>query len=196
MQLSEIIEGVELSSRTGDQDPRIGKITFDSRQVDEGDLFVAVKGLQADGHQFIDRALQSGAAAIVCQEPGHDAFPGVPLLQVSDSRKVLAQMAAAFYGHPSRELSLMGVTGILVNHRPWLRALSVPRRLVPEPYRLHDWNRGTLAQLLFDPDDPRTAYAAGSEGVWKTTDGGRTFRALTAGFPSSPAARRCRTPLP
>ena len=111
MQLSEIIEGVELSSRSGDQDPRIGKITFDSRQVEEGDLFVAVRGLQADGHQFIHRALQSGAAAVVCQEPVQGSIPGVPLLQVPDSRKALAQMAAAFYGHPSRELSLVGVTG-------------------------------------------------------------------------------------
>lgn len=111
MQLSEIIEGVELVSRTGDQDPRIGKIIFDSRQVEQGDLFVAIKGLKADGHQFIDRALQSGAAAVVYQDQGQEFVSDVPLLQVSDSRKALAQMAAAFYGHPSRELSLVGVTG-------------------------------------------------------------------------------------
>jgi UDP-N-acetylmuramoyl-L-alanyl-D-glutamate--2,6-diaminopimelate ligase len=111
LRLNEIIEKVEVTGRTGDQDPRIGKITFDSRQVAEGDLFVAVTGLQADGHQFIDRALQSGAAAVVCQEPGQETGPGVPLVQVSDSRKALAQMAAAFYGYPSRELSLVGVTG-------------------------------------------------------------------------------------
>ncbi|MCK5068746.1 MAG: UDP-N-acetylmuramoyl-L-alanyl-D-glutamate--2,6-diaminopimelate ligase [Bacteroidales bacterium] len=111
MRLNEIIEKVEVIGRTGDQDPCIGKITFDSRQVVEGDLFVAVNGLQADGHQFIDKAVQSGAAVVVCQEPGQKTGPGVPLVQVSDSRKALAQMAAAFYGHPSRELSLVGVTG-------------------------------------------------------------------------------------
>jgi UDP-N-acetylmuramoyl-L-alanyl-D-glutamate--2,6-diaminopimelate ligase len=111
LQLSEIIKEVELSSRSGDRDPRIGKITFDSRQVEEGDLFVAVKGLQADGHQFIHQALQSGAAAVVYQEPVQLSVPGVPLLQVSNSRKALAQMAATFYAHPSRELSLVGVTG-------------------------------------------------------------------------------------
>jgi UDP-N-acetylmuramoyl-L-alanyl-D-glutamate--2,6-diaminopimelate ligase len=111
MQLSEIIKGMELSSRSGEQDPRIGKITFDSRQVEEGDLFVAIRGLEADGHQYIDRAVQSGAAAVVCQEAGHHISPEVPMIQVSDSRKALAQMASAFFGHPSRELSLVGVTG-------------------------------------------------------------------------------------
>ena len=111
MHLNNIIEGVELVSRSGDQNPRIGKIAFDSRQLEQGDLFVAIAGIEADGHQFIDRALQSGAAAIVCQEPGRGASSDVPVIQVSDSRKALAQMAAAFYGHPSRELALVGVTG-------------------------------------------------------------------------------------
>lgn len=111
MLLNEIIEGVELVSRSGDQNPRIGKIAFDSRRVEEGDLFVAIAGLKADGHQFIDRAIQSGAAAVVCQDPDKASLSGVPLLQVSDSRKALAQMAAAFYAYPSRELSLVGVTG-------------------------------------------------------------------------------------
>lgn len=111
MLLSEIIDGVELVSRSGDQNPRIGKLTFDSRQVEEGDLFVAIAGLEADGHQFIDRAIQSGAAAVVCQDPDKASLSGVPLLQVSDSRRALAQMADNFYGHPSLELSLVGVTG-------------------------------------------------------------------------------------
>ena len=111
MLLSEIIKGVELVSRSGDQDPRIGKITFDSRTVDDGDLFVAIRGVQTDGHQYMDRAIQSGAAAVVYQDSAHSSVSGVPLMQVSDSRKALALMAAAFYGHPSRELALVGVTG-------------------------------------------------------------------------------------
>lgn len=111
MQLSEIIAEVELSSRSGEQDPRIGKICFDSRLVEEGDLFVAVHGLEADGHQFIGRALQSGAAAVVYEDPAQKIIPGVPMLRVSSSRKALAKMASAYYGHPSRELSLVGVTG-------------------------------------------------------------------------------------
>ena len=111
MLLSEIIAEVELSSRSGEQDPRIGKICFDSRLVEEEDLFVAVHGLEADGHQFIGGALQSGAAAVVYEDPTQKIIPGVPMLRVNSSRKALAQMASAYYGHPSRELSLVGVTG-------------------------------------------------------------------------------------
>lgn len=111
MLLSEIIEGVELISRSGDQDPRIEKITFDSRTVGDGDLFVAIHGVENDGHQYMDQAIQSGAAAVVCQDPAHASLSGVPLLQVSDSRKALAEMAAAYYGNPSRDLALVGVTG-------------------------------------------------------------------------------------
>lgn len=109
--MSEIIEGVELISRSGDQDPRIEKITFDSRTVGDGDLFVAIHGVENDGHQYMDQAIQSGAAAVVCQDPAHASLSGVPLLQVSDSRKALAEMAAAYYGNPSRDLALVGVTG-------------------------------------------------------------------------------------
>lgn len=109
--MSEIIEGVELISRSGDQDPRIEKITFDSRNVGDGDLFVAIHGVENDGHQYMDQAIQSGAAAVVCQDPAHASLSGVPLLQVSDSRKALAEMAAAYYGNPSRDLALVGVTG-------------------------------------------------------------------------------------
>ncbi len=83
--------------------------------------------------------------------------------------------------------ALMGATGILVNHPSWIRALSVPQWLTPEQYQLRGWDRGALVELLFAPDDPTTAYAAGSEGVWKTRDGGRTFQPLDRGFPSSAA---------
>lgn len=111
MQLSEIIAGVEPSSRSGDQDPPIGKIAFDSRLVDEGDLFVAMKGVEADGHEYIGRALEAGAAAVVYEDPAQKLTPGVPMIRVRSSRKALAVMASSFYGHPSRELSLVGVTG-------------------------------------------------------------------------------------
>lgn len=100
-----------MAAGTGDQDPHIGKITFDSREVRKGDLFVAIRGLQADGHQYMDRAIRSGAAAVVCEEKGDTVDPGVPMICVPDSRKALAQMASTWYSHPSSELSLVGVTG-------------------------------------------------------------------------------------
>lgn len=95
----------------GDQDPLIGKITFDSREVSDGDLFVAIRGLKADGHRYMEGAISSGAAAVVCEEAGENLHPGIPLICVPDSRRALAQMAAAWYDHPSADLSLVGVTG-------------------------------------------------------------------------------------
>ena len=111
MRLKEIIQDLELSAIRGDQDPPIGKITFDSREVLEGDLFVAIRGVQTDGHNYMDRAIASGAAAVLCEETGETAHPGIPLICVPDSRKALAQMASAWYGNPSTELSLVGITG-------------------------------------------------------------------------------------
>ena len=111
MRLKEIIRDLEMSTVSVDRDPLIGKITFDSREVQEGDLFVAIRGLQADGHRYLEQAIGSGAAAVVCEEKGDLNLPGFPVICVPDTRKALAQMAAAWYGHPSSELSLVGVTG-------------------------------------------------------------------------------------
>jgi UDP-N-acetylmuramoyl-L-alanyl-D-glutamate--2,6-diaminopimelate ligase len=102
---------LELSAFFGEQDPLIGKITFDSREVGDGDLFVAIRGLQADGHDYIDRALASGAGAVVCEAWEKESLPGIPVICVPDSRKALATLASAWYGHPSAELSLVGITG-------------------------------------------------------------------------------------
>jgi UDP-N-acetylmuramoyl-L-alanyl-D-glutamate--2,6-diaminopimelate ligase len=67
LRLKEIIQDLEITVRNGDQDPPIGSITFDSREVRKGDLFVAIRGVQADGHNFIDAAIASGAAALICE---------------------------------------------------------------------------------------------------------------------------------
>lgn len=102
---------MEISSIRGDGDPSIGKITFDSREVLQGDLFVAVRGTQADGHNYLANALASGAAALVCEDFSESLPAGIPLVCVPDSRKALAHMAANWYAHPSAELSLVGITG-------------------------------------------------------------------------------------
>jgi UDP-N-acetylmuramoyl-L-alanyl-D-glutamate--2,6-diaminopimelate ligase len=111
LKLSEIIQGLETTGITAGQDPLIEKITFDSRDVSEGDLFVAIRGGKADGHQYIGEAIYSGARAVVCEEPGEPAATRVPIICVPDTRKALAQMASSWYGHPSSELSLVGITG-------------------------------------------------------------------------------------
>lgn len=111
MKLKEIIQGLEIVGITGDENLDIHGITFNSGEVKSGDLFVAIKGHQRDGHQFIDQALSAGAAVIVCEEAPSHAENGVSLITVPDSRKALAQMASTFHGCPSKELQLVGITG-------------------------------------------------------------------------------------
>ena len=97
----------------GDVEVDIIGLAHDSRQVRPGDLFVAIKGLTTDGHNYIPEALQKGAVAVVAErEPGAiPGFPSFPLIIVPDSRAALAFLAAALYGFPSRLLRLIGVTG-------------------------------------------------------------------------------------
>ncbi len=89
----------------------ISEIQFDSRKIKPGDLFTAVRGTQADGHLFINKALDMGARAIVCEEMPGTLLEGITYVQVKDSSKALGIMAGNFYDNPSNELILVGVTG-------------------------------------------------------------------------------------
>jgi UDP-N-acetylmuramoyl-L-alanyl-D-glutamate--2,6-diaminopimelate ligase len=84
-------------------------IAYDSRTVQRGNVFVALKGVRADGAQFVRQAVERGAAAIVAEHSVADV--GVPLLEVSDARLALAELAADFYGHPSERMRVVGITG-------------------------------------------------------------------------------------
>ncbi len=85
-------------------------IAYDSRRVARGDVFVALKGLRADGDAFVQQAIQRGAAAIVSERPAPPE-PAVPWVQVSDARLSLAVLAAAFFGQPSHDMQVVGITG-------------------------------------------------------------------------------------
>jgi UDP-N-acetylmuramoyl-L-alanyl-D-glutamate--2,6-diaminopimelate ligase len=91
------------------RDVLISDITFDSRAVGSGDLFVALVGGSADGHRYIDAAVERGAAAVIGMRP--DVSCGVPYFQVEDTRPALAYLAAAMQGFPARKLTVIGVTG-------------------------------------------------------------------------------------
>ncbi|HNM26615.1 MAG TPA: UDP-N-acetylmuramoyl-L-alanyl-D-glutamate--2,6-diaminopimelate ligase [Saprospiraceae bacterium] len=111
--LFDILSSIEILDATG-PDPRhvaIGAIRFDSRQVQPGDLFVAVRGAGADGHDFIQKALENGAAAVVCEQQPAVADPAPALVRVADSAEALGRMAANYYGRPSEQIGLVGVTG-------------------------------------------------------------------------------------
>ena len=95
----------------GDGGTVVGGLAFDSRAVRPGDCFFAVVGTQADGHDYIAAAVERGAAAVVCQRLPEPQAAGVAYVVVKDSAGAMADMAAAFYGYPSRELKLVGITG-------------------------------------------------------------------------------------
>ena len=91
-------------------------LAYDSRKVKPGDLFVAYKGVEADGHRYIPQAVQAGAVALVVEDERHSRSPAgqpwpVPIVLVPDGREALAYLAAAFHGFPSRKLTVIGVTG-------------------------------------------------------------------------------------
>jgi UDP-N-acetylmuramoyl-L-alanyl-D-glutamate--2,6-diaminopimelate ligase len=98
-----------LSSAGSKQARRITGIAYDSRTVSPGHVFVALKGLQADGTKFAREAVERGAAAIVSEQAVPDA--GVPVLHVTDARLALAELAADFHGHPSERMRVVGITG-------------------------------------------------------------------------------------
>lgn len=87
-------------------------------------------------------------------------------------------------------LILVGVTGVLLNHPTLIGGLSVPRWMVPPSYRIEDWNRGSLRTVIFSERKPSMGYLAGTEGVWRTADGGITFQPMPSGYPASRAYRR------
>ena len=88
--------------------PAPAALSADSRSIVPGAVYVAVRGSQADGHRFVADAVRRGAAAVVVETPG---VPGVPEIVVRDGRRAALALGAAWYGHPSRKLSLIGVTG-------------------------------------------------------------------------------------
>ena len=107
MKLQDLLKGVAVLESTAAPDTEINEVRYDSRAVRPGDLFVAIRGYATDGHQYIGKALEQGAAAIVCEE----APAGVPVVVVENARRALAEIAANRFGHPADSMVMLGVTG-------------------------------------------------------------------------------------
>lgn len=110
MQLSELLREVEVLRIVGPPDRDIREVHFDSRKIQSGDLFVAVPGTQADGHAFIPRVVEAGARVVVCERLPEDLGEATYVV-VRSASLALGHVANAYYGHPSRSLTLVGVTG-------------------------------------------------------------------------------------
>ena len=111
MKLKDILVNCNLLELIGNKDLDITKVSFDSRDVEPNTLFFAVKGTQTDGHDYIDKAIEKGATAVVCEKLPKTLDDDVTYIKVDDSAYVLGVGASNFYGNPSKTLRLTGVTG-------------------------------------------------------------------------------------
>ena len=111
MLLKDILFGVSLSAVSGDTNCLVNTVCFDSRKVGLDDVFVAIKGTLTDGHQYIEKAINSGAKAIICETLPEVLVNGITYVQVDSGNKALAIMASNYYGTPSKNLKLVGITG-------------------------------------------------------------------------------------
>ena len=111
MLLRDVLYKVSIRSITGSTDTQIHDVQIDSRKTKPGVLFVAVKGTTADGHQFIDKAVENGAAVIVYETAPAQMSPGLVWVQVENSASAAGYIAHNFFGHPSEKMKVVGVTG-------------------------------------------------------------------------------------
>ena len=110
MKLGKILCGVDIAEQAADDVCEIGELKYDSRQVKPGDVFVAITGFETDGHNYIGKAIELGAAVIVCEYIPEGGI-SVPYVRVSSSRRALAQMAANYFDHPADSMTMIGITG-------------------------------------------------------------------------------------
>lgn len=145
--LGDLLRAIPLQSIQGSTDVELSGVSIDSRQVDKGFLFVAVKGASVDGHQFVDQAIERGALAIVSENPPSRA--DVSWVQTPDARRAAGILAAKMYGEPSKKLELVGITG--TNGKTTIAYLldGLVSRLAPPSIML-----GTVVQKLGEDSTP------------------------------------------
>jgi UDP-N-acetylmuramoyl-L-alanyl-D-glutamate--2,6-diaminopimelate ligase len=111
MKLRELTRGLEIKKATNRNDLEILGISYDSKNIHDGFLFVAIKGEKTDGHQYIEHALKNGAIALIVEDIPKNAPNNIPIIQVENSKSALAKVSANFFEHPTKELTLVGITG-------------------------------------------------------------------------------------
>ena len=111
MKLNELLINVKPLRTEGNAEAEITGVDIDSRRVKPGHLFVAIKGTQTDGHAYIGKAVELGAAAILCENMPEERRDGVTYVQVASTEEAVGPVATLFHGDPSRKLILVGVTG-------------------------------------------------------------------------------------
>ncbi|MBD5281701.1 MAG: UDP-N-acetylmuramoyl-L-alanyl-D-glutamate--2,6-diaminopimelate ligase [Bacteroides sp.] len=111
MQLLQLIQSIKPKQVIGPKNPEITALTFDSRKVTPGSMFVAIRGTSVDGHTFIPLLEHSGVGAIVCEQLPDKLLPGISYVVVDNTSVALGYLSSEWFGNPSRKLKLVGVTG-------------------------------------------------------------------------------------
>ena len=111
MKLKKLFQNIDCLEISGDLNAEVSGIEFDSRKVIRNSVFVAQRGIHADGHKFITTAIEKGATVIVCEEFPYELEKNVTYIKVTDSNKILGELASAFYDFPTSKMKVVGVTG-------------------------------------------------------------------------------------
>lgn len=111
MKLLELLNGVQYEVKGGSLERTVNHLQYDSRKILEGDMFVCLKGFEVDGHEYAQKAVDLGAKVIVCENDIEVKGEDLTIIKVEEGRKTLATMASNYYGHPTKNLKLIGVTG-------------------------------------------------------------------------------------
>ena len=144
-QLSEILSSTEVLSFTATGEVTISGLTYDSRRVSKGDCFFAVRGTQSDGHNYITKAVEAGAVAVVCEQLPEQLAADVSYIVVRDTNAAMADIAAAYYDNPSHELNLVGVTGT--------NGKTTVATLLYDLYRKMGYRAGLISTVVYRIDD-------------------------------------------
>lgn len=144
MKLSEIIKGINILQPVT-IDPEVTSICFDSRKAEAGSCFVAQEGTKVNGHNFIDATIESGAVAIVCQRMPNKIKDGVAYVLVENSDYALGIIANNFYGHPSSQLKLVGITGT--------NGKTTTVTLLHRMFREHGYHTGLISTIVNKIDE-------------------------------------------
>jgi UDP-N-acetylmuramoyl-L-alanyl-D-glutamate--2,6-diaminopimelate ligase len=139
--LQDILQCVDVVQSIGDLSIGISALNYDSRRVCAGDCFFAVVGVQSDGHTYIPQAVERGAKAVVCERLPEELVDGVCYVQVTDVNAAMADMAAAFYDYPSRELKLVGVTGT--------NGKTTTATLLYDLFRMLGYRAGLISTVIY-----------------------------------------------
>ncbi len=140
-QLSELLISTSVVQIVTSADPEIQSLCYDSRKVEAGGCFFAVRGTQSDGHDYISAAVERGAVAVVCEALPETLADKVSYVVVEDSNAAMADIAAAFYDHPSQELELVGVTGT--------NGKTTVATLLYDLYRMMGYNAGLISTVIY-----------------------------------------------